>query len=240
MAGSDADVINVEVDSVLTDRRQGELEALADTLATFAPTVVVTERVTEPPDYLDPQLVEYSEALLDTDPNERVQIALRLAERANVTRVHGLDEQPQDGEPDYFPFQAVVDHAEATGAADDLTRHIAAAQSMVEEFMAATANDPIATRLLKLNTGPMSSADFYYWLSELDEGEVQPAAELQAYWFMRNAKIWSKLIDVTKPGDRVVVVYGAGHKFWLEHFADHTPGFVRVDPAPYLERVQPK
>ena len=81
----------------------------------------------------------------------------------------------------------------------------------------------------------MSSPDFYYALSKFDQGEEQPAAELQAYWFMRNAKIWSKLLDVTEPGDKVVVIYGAGHKFWLDHMADHTDGFVRIDPARYLE-----
>ena len=54
---------------------------------------------------------------------------------------------------------------------------------------------------------------------------------------MRNAKIFSKLVQVTKPGDRVVIVYGAGHKFWLDHFAENTPGFTRVDPLPYLEKA---
>lgn len=62
-------------------------------------------------------------------------------------------------------------------------------------------------------------------------------AELIAYYYMRNAKIFSKLIDVTEPGDRVVVVYGAGHKHWLEHFIRNMPGFELVDPIPYLQRA---
>ena len=95
--------------------------------------------------------------------------------------------------------------------------------------------DSIPTKLLKMHQGPMSSPAFYYELAAFDVGEDQPAAELQAYWFMRNAKIWSKLRDVVKPGDRAVVVYGAGHKFWLEHMARQSAGFAVVDPAPYLE-----
>lgn len=237
MAGSTSDLINVETDSVLSERRQTELADLAASLAEFRPTVVVTERVTEAPDYVDPKFAAFTEATLLENEDERVQIAYRLARKAGVTRVYGVDEQPSDGEPDYFPFPRLVAHAEATGRKDELDALIAEARAMVEAFTAATADDHIAEKLLKMNTGPMSSPDFYYALSGFDEGEAQPAAELQAYWFMRNAKIWSKLMDVAKPGDRVVIVYGAGHKFWLEHMASRTPGHARIDPAPYLKRA---
>ena len=67
--------------------------------------------------------------------------------------------------------------------------------------------------------------------------EAQPASELIAYFYMRNAKIFAKLVDVTEPADRVVIAFGAGHKHWLEHFVENTPGFERVDPVPYLQRV---
>jgi hypothetical protein len=86
---------------------------------------------------------------------------------------------------------------------------------------------------------PLSTlnASFYYNLSKYDVAEDQPGAELQAYWFMRNAKIFSKIVDVTAPGDRVIVIYGAGHKYWLENLVDGTTGYIRVDPAPYLVRA---
>ncbi len=235
MAGSTSDLINVEAQSVRTERRQQELAELANALAEFNPTVVVTERVTEAPDYIDPKYAEFTDATLLESENERVQVAYRLAERTGVTRVYGIDEQPSAGEPDYFPFDKVMEHANATGQQDAMGAFLAGMQKIVEDFTAETAEDHIALKLLKINTGPMSAPDFYYALSEFDQGEDQPGAELQAYWFMRNAKIWSKLMDVTQPGDRIVVVYGAGHKYWLEHMADHTDGYVLVDPAPFLE-----
>lgn len=235
MAGSTRDLINVEVDSVLTERRQQELAELATALAEFNPTVVVTERVTEAPDYIDPKYAEFTDATLLENENERVQVAYRLAKQAGVVRVYGIDEQPSEGEPDYFPFSKVMQHADATEQQDAIGAVLAGMQKIVEDFTAETAEDHIALKLLKINTGPMSAPDFYYALSEFDQGEDQPGAELQAYWFMRNAKIWSKLMDVTSAGDRVVVIYGAGHKYWLEHMAEHIDGYVLVDPAPYLE-----
>lgn len=237
MAGSTSDVINVETDNVLTERRQAELEHIAFALAEYQPTIVVTERITEAPEYIDPYFADFDEAMLHNSQNERVQIAFRLANHAGVTRVHGIDEQPSEGEPDYFPFGKLMEHAAKTGQKEALNSLIGGMQTTVSGFTASTANDHIATRLAKLNSGPMSSPVFYYKMAQYDIGEEQPAAELQAYWFMRNAKIWSKIMDVVQPGDRVVIVYGAGHKFWLEHFVEQTPGFEVVDPVPYLERA---
>ncbi|MGD9799203.1 MAG: DUF5694 domain-containing protein, partial [Parvularculaceae bacterium] len=101
--------------------------------------------------------------------------------------------------------------------------------------MARFSSMTIADALIETNTGALSAPDFYYDLLTYDEGEAQPGAELNAYWFMRNAKLFSKLIDVVKPGDRVIIVYGAGHKFWLDHLTEMTPGFVRIDPVDYLK-----
>ena len=70
----------------------------------------------------------------------------------------------------------------------------------------------------------------------LGDTEQQPGADLNAYWDLRNAKIFAKLMTVAKPGDRILVVYGAGHNYWLRHFAGTVPGYRNVDPAPYLSR----
>ena len=237
MAPSNLDLANADVESVLTPQRQAELAAVADSLAAFQPTVVVTERVTEAPGYVDPKFADFTQETLLENPNERVQLAYRLAARAGVTRVYGIDEQPSDGEPDYFPFGKLMAHAAQTGQGDEIGAYVAAIQAMVAEFSEKQPNLSVAELLLETNQGSMASAETYYQMFQFDRGEAQPGSELQAYWFMRNAKIISKLIQVTEPGDKVVVVYGAGHKFWFEHFLDNTPGLVRIDPAPYLERA---
>lgn len=59
-------------------------------------------------------------------------------------------------------------------------------------------------------------------------------AELNAAWYQRNAKIFAKLTQIARPGDRVIVVFGAGHLFWLRHLVEHMPGFALVEPNRYL------
>ena len=76
----------------------------------------------------------------------------------------------------------------------------------------------------------------YYGVLPAGAGKEFPGAELNAMWFLRNAKIWAKLTEVAQPGDRVLVVYGAGHNYWLREFAAGTPGFRRVETSDYLAK----
>lgn len=95
----------------------------------------------------------------------------------------------------------------------------------------------IGELLIALNTGDFVNADkqFYYGVLGVGDRDIQSGADLNAMWYLRNAKIFSKLMLETKPGDSVLVVYGSGHSYWLRHFASETPGYRMVDPVPYLE-----
>lgn len=235
---STSDVISLESKSVLAPDPQAQLARISDSLAAFNPTHVVVERQTAAPEYIDPNYAAYGPEMLGKNENERVQLGYRLANQAKLTVVHGIDEQPSDGEPDYFPFGKLQKHAIETGQKAEFEAFLASRRDIVETAFSSTEHLPLADRLIDVNAGPLSEPGFYYEISQFDRGEDQAAAELQAYWFMRNAKIFSKLRNVTEAGDRVVVVYGAGHKFWLEHLVENTPGFTKIDPVPYLEAAK--
>lgn len=236
-AGSDSDLVSVETDDVRSEKRQRELARVAEALAKFKPTAIAVERETTAPDFVDPKFAEFTPDALAKTKNEREQIGYRLAKEAGVTRVYGIDEQPSKGEPDYFPFGRVAEHATSSGQGEAFNTLLAGLRARIDKANGELARMAIADALIEANGGALSAPDFYYEIAKFDVGEDQPGAELEGYWFMRNAKIFSKLMQVAEPGDRIVVVYGAGHKFWLDHLAEHTPGFVKVDPVPYLKKA---
>lgn len=79
----------------------------------------------------------------------------------------------------------------------------------------------------------------YYEVLGIGEAEAQPGAELNAYWYMRNAKIFGKLMQVAEPGDRLLVIFGTSHAYWLRHFASEVNGFENVAPRPFLREAAP-
>ena len=44
----------------------------------------------------------------------------------------------------------------------------------------------------------------------------------------------ARLLQAAEPGDRIVVLYGAGHASWLRDMVQATPGFRLVEPDDYL------
>jgi len=233
-ANPGADLNNARVDDVLTPQRQKELATLAETLKTFRPTVVAVEASAEPP-YADTGYSGFKPEDLTSKRNETVQIGYRVAHAAGIERVYAIDEQPSEGEPDYFPYDRVHQQAEETGEAERL-KVMADFGSIIAKFEEQQKSQSVPELLMFWNSEKIPD-DFYWDVMTIGKGEQQTGAELAAYWFMRNAKIFNKLVQVTKPGDRVILVYGAGHGAWLREMVDKTPGYILEPVMPYLKQA---
>lgn len=234
-----ADLNNAESADVRTTDRQAELEALTDALAKFDPNVVAIEANGTPP-YIDASYSDFRAApdeALRADPSETVQIGYRLAHKMGIKRVFAVDEQPSDGEPDYFPYSAVSELAEANGTSEELGK-TSDASTLINAFETAQETRTIPELLMMWNGGNEALESFYWDVITFGDGETQPGAELAGYWFMRNTKIFNKITQVTEPGDRVVVIFGAGHAYWLSEIADKMNGYELEPVLPYLEQAQ--
>ena len=229
------DLHNVQVDDVRTPAKQAELREVADRLARFRPTKIAVEATTDRPDLVYPRYESFTPETLTENPDERVQIGFRLARQLGLPAVYGIDEQSDT--VDYFPFDRVQTYAKEHGQGamlEDFDRRVGA---MAQAMEAAQRTTPLRLLLADLNEPEKTLSDhrnFYYALLPLGDAKAQPGAELNGGWYLRNAKIFAKLTQVAKPGDRVLVVFGGGHKYWLQHFVRETPGFVLVEPGEYL------
>ena len=231
------DIHNARIDSVLTPEKQAQLEAVAEGLARFRPTAVAVERVAaDQSTMLDHRYPRFAPADLLTNADERVQIGYRLAHRLGLTRVYAIDEQEGDGEPTYFPFEAVHNWANANGRAEDLNAMHATIAAMVADLEQRQRTQGVGPILAFMN-GPEFAAEdkaFHYALMQFGVGDDQPGAVLNGRWFTRNAEIFARLMQAAEPGDRIVVVYGAGHASWLREMVQNTHGFRLIEPDDYL------
>lgn len=233
------DVNNPKADDVLKPQRQRELEALAAALAEFRPTKIMVERAVNTADLADPDYARFTRSDLLKHRDERVQIGYRIASQLGLNVVYGIDEQSGPGDPDYFPFGKVMAWVEANGAKprmDALMAKAAAANAEIERLQK---EGSIAHVLLEQNRPQTAAADqtLYYGMLAFGDTKQQPGADLNAMWYLRNAKIFGKLQTVARPGDKLLVIYGAGHNYWLRHFAQTAPGYLCVNPVPYLAKA---
>ncbi|MFL0356892.1 DUF5694 domain-containing protein [Erythrobacter sp. GH1-10] len=230
------DVINLEVDDVLTPQRQREIEVLVQTLAQWNPTKVAVESRAAAPG-LELEGFDEVQELLASTRNESVQIGFRLAHTIGLKTVYGIDEQPGEGEPDYFPIGKVQAYAQANGQGDLLEQLFSVVQERIGAEQAKLPRQSIAESLIFHNDAAVVDAGHdavYYPMLSIGNGDEQPGAELNAYWYMRNAKMFAKLDLVAEPGDRVFLIVGSGHATWLRHFVRRMPGYELVDAMPYV------
>ena len=59
------------------------------------------------------------------------------------------------------------------------------------------------------------------------------AREMSAWWG-RNMVIYARVAQLAEPGDRILVIYGSGHKFLLDQYIRQTPDLELIDPLDYL------
>lgn len=233
------DMVNSKVDDMLAPRRQQEIEQLVNALAEWGPTKIAVEQMAPLPT-LHMEGYARTDELLKTSRNETVQIGYRLGRKLGHEAVYGYDEQPDDTEPDYFPMGKVQAFAQANDGMDLLVGLMAEVQAESARQDAERPEQSVAQSLLVHNdTARMSTMHdrLYYSLLSVGDGDQQPGAELNAYWYMRNAKMFAKIDMIADPGDRVLVIAGSGHATWLKHFAERMPGYELVEATPYLEKA---
>jgi hypothetical protein len=238
LANPGLDLHNVEVDDVTSESRQRQLEDIATMLAAFGPDRVAVEARSEHEDFSLASYEEFEPADLEEIANESVQIGFRLAHRLGHEKVFGIDEKDED--TDYYPFGQVAEFAEANDQMAAIEAMNRMGSSFVQTVGRLHAEGHIGSALHWINQPAMierMQGIGYYGMLDVGDADRQPGALLNARYYERNARIFAKLMQVVEPGDRMLVVYGSGHSYWLRHFVSETPGFELVEPNDYLSAL---
>ena len=235
MANPGLDLHNVKADDVLLPKRQKELADITDALRRFKPSKLAVE---SPARYgaatKVERYVEYRGSKLREDRNEIVQIAFRLADALNLPEVWGIDVQGD------FPYDAVKRFADLHGSPypDRLDGLGASIERMLDGLNRVLKTGTIADGLRYMNEPARIDEGnaFYSSMLQFGAGTDQPGVALLNAWQERNNAICARLVQLIKPDDRVVVVYGSGHAYLLRKCVREMPGYKLVEANDYLPR----
>jgi hypothetical protein len=219
---------------MLSPTRQEQIEAVVRELARFRPTRVAVEWPASRQGTLDSLYQEYRAGCLPARASEVYQLGFRLAQEAGLDRVEAVDVERDQS------FIALAEQREAQlTAADTLD---AAWRGRLEQLYthddSMKVSEPLPDYLLALNSPARIRDDAGgYLVGTFKAGGDSSYAgpDFVAGWYDRNLRIFRNLQRITRgAGERIVVIYGAGHLGILRHLAEASPEYQMVDVPAYL------
>jgi hypothetical protein len=224
MANPGLDYANVEADDVLAPGRQAEIEDVVDRLAVFRPTKVAVEAPTGNSGITD-RYARYLRGDYELERSETFQIGFRLARSLEHPTVYPVDHRMD------MEMEAVLGWAAQNGQ-----------HPLIEEFQA-TIGRIVASQdsLLKAGTiGDVLRAmnepamldeahGFYMRIAEVGRDSFYPGTDQLAVWYERNLRIFTNILRIAQPGDRILVIMGQSHAPILQRFLRDHPAFEVVE-----------
>jgi hypothetical protein len=229
MSNPGHDLHNTKAADVLDPKQQLQIKAVTAALNRFHPTKVAVEwdasTVAE-------RYPKYLAGTLDPSRNEVVQLGFRLAKMAGNKPVYGIDADAD------MPYEAMINYGKSHGQSavwDGINARVARSVDYEQKLLDRRG---IAPMLRYLNSAARLKLDnsWYRDTLRIGGGSDQPAVDLLKAWYGRNLHICANLVQVAKPGDRIVVFYGAGHAFLLRQCVAESTGFELTDPNHYFPK----
>ncbi len=222
----------VFTDSPLSPARQAQVEAVIERLARFRPTKVLIEAT-----YGDPiwnrRYREYLAGKFTLGADERYQFGFKLAARAGDPSIYPIDTWGPAIVNDNTPAGKRVDSylmAHFKSVKDPAFDASVVRENALERH--GTYLDLL--RLMNTDAAVRANASWYPVFTGMGRGADDAGASYTAQWYTRNVYIFSNILSVIRPGDRVVLIMGQGHKYLLSELAKLDPNIEYVDVLNYL------
>lgn len=241
MGNPGRDVHNMHADDVLARSRQAEIAEVSRLIARYRPTRIMVEASPSSQSLIDAEFPASCKGTRELDRDEVEQLGYRMACELGLPGVVAVDWNALGPIAD----EASVDYHEAikrAGQEEQRERDLAigAAQSSLDQQVLATGS--VRDMLLRLNSPEWRAANARAYFRIGLYGTVDDAAGANwlMLWFGRNQRIFNNIVRHTKDGDRVLVIYGAGHGNLLRQLAGDSGMYRLQDARDWLEAQPPR
>lgn len=232
------DAINPKVPDVLTPQKQKELQTIRDAIADFEPNKVALEVRMKHQDSFDSLYQKFRSGRLDTfsvgdfvsKRSEHYQIGFKLADRLNHEHVYAIDHfipmqlgkvmsLAKENDPAFIEYIQQYKTGELTTTKDSLLQN----GTLQEVYRLMNKEETIekyrAPYVRSLSVGNDTS---------------YVGADVVADYHRRNLRIYANLMKIAEPGDRIFMLFGAGHQAYIRPLLKASPRVEFVDPMDYL------
>ena len=215
--------------------RQAEISSILDQLAAFEPTHIAVEVRADRQERLDASYSSFLEGEKELTGNEIHQIGFRLARRLGHERIWAVDAPARRFESTEDATQWAMRNGQGPALLrGGWDRHF---KELYERDDAAKMESSLTEHLLYLNDPERLRIGHGHYLigsMGVGDGTEYPGADGMIWWFSRNLRIFTNLLRISQPGDRVLVLIGAGHVPIIRHTVDASPDFRLIEVGDVL------
>lgn len=252
---------NLTIDDYFDDHRQKEINEVVQRLALFGPNKIFIEQKPESQERIDSLYLEYSNDRLDLKSlergrNEIFQLGFKLAKKQDLEKLYCIDANGNWLGP-YADF--IADTLDLDFYRKDETKAGAGIQSINEQFrknsvkenlvftnqpegildnhnyyidVAMRVKDTVGIYFTNQNTTQVIDGKEYL-LRSFDFENI--GVELATEWYKRNFFIYRNILENSRAGDRLLIIFGQGHMAILQNLLKDNPRFKLVSPLDYLQ-----
>lgn len=223
---------SVYVGSPLSIKRQAQIADVVERLARFHPTKILIEEPFGDPKYQD-QYQEYLTGRFTLPADESYQYGFKLAAKSGNRAIYPIDTWGPSIYDDNSSSGKRIDaylKAHFTSVKDPQ----ASAEIARDHYLELHGTYLDELRHLNTDSAIRANASWYSVFDGMGRQADDAGSMYVAQWYTRNCYIFSNILSVIRPGDRVVVLMGQGHKYLLRQFVRLNPNLIYVDALPYL------
>lgn len=217
-------------DDPLSAKRQAQIAQVVERLVRFHPTKVLIEA--QKP-IIVTRYQQYLAGHFQLTADEVYQFGFRVAAHAGNKRIYPIDT--------FGP--TLIDERTASGKR--ITEYLKAnfaniSDASFDAFL--KRSDKLERegtyldllRYLNTDAAIRANASSYSAMVGMGRDADDAGSAYVSQWYARNTYIFSNIVNVIRPGDRVLVIMGQGHEYLLREFVRLNPHLVDVDPLNYL------
>lgn len=213
---------------VLKEPKKSELEELVAYIKKFNPTKIAIEAR---PSWNTMQKFEaYKKGEYRDNRDERYQLGMRIAHDLGLDSIYGIDTNSLREDlyqKDSVFFKSMVDKVDWE-IEDPFWDY---AETYFDYRDKKMKDVHLLDFIKAMNTREGHNFNFGLYLTgSIATGDGQGADHLSIWWYNRNVRIFSKLINITKsPDERILVIFGNGHAAILRQLLEASPQYEFVE-----------
>lgn len=215
-------------DDPLSPRRQEQIAGILRHLERFHPTKVLIEADMHDPKFAA-RYAKYVAGNYILSADETYQFGFRLAKAAGDQTIYPIDTFG----PTLLNANERID---AYLKAKVSTVKSSPFDAFIKQSNSLERNSTYLNLLRYLNSDQAirANASVYSVLDGMGSEADNAGASYVSQWYTRNCYIFSNILSVVQPADRVVVIMGQGHEYLLREFVRLNPNLFDVNPLTYL------